>query len=117
MRSTTTSPLIRTAGAVALVGAALLPGLIAALPLAFNGAQHTLSALGRATMPEGATASLGWGVALLTAAVLPFVAIPVSLLTARARQLPRDRTVRVCAVAVLVCSLLSCLVAAVSAGV
>ncbi|MFF0056728.1 hypothetical protein ACFYRI_20325 [Streptomyces microflavus] len=53
-------PLIRTAGAVALVGAALLPGLIAALPLVFNGAQHTLSALGRATMPEGATASRGW---------------------------------------------------------
>lgn len=84
MGSTTTSPLTRTAGAVALVGAALLPGLIAALPLAFNGAQHTLSALGRATMPEGATASLGWGVALLTAAVLPFVAVPASLFIARA---------------------------------
>ncbi|MFD3889409.1 MULTISPECIES: hypothetical protein [Streptomyces] len=85
--------------------------------LAFNGAQHRLSALGRAAMPEGATASLGWGVVLLTAAVLPFVAIPVSLFMARARYLPRDRTVRVCAVAVLVCGLLSCLVAAVSAGV
>ncbi|MFD8664428.1 hypothetical protein ACFV1U_03380 [Streptomyces microflavus] len=45
------------------------------------------------------------------------MAIPVSLFMARARYLPRDRTVRVCAVAVLVCGLLSCLVAAVSAGV
>ncbi|EGX57284.1 hypothetical protein SZN_23611 [Streptomyces zinciresistens K42] len=117
MQSTATSPLIRAAGAVALVGAALLPGAFAALPLTFNGAQQTLGALGSAAMPEGATASRGWGITLLTAAVLPFAAIPLSLIVARVRRLPRDGAVRVCATAVFACGLLACLVAIVCAAV
>ncbi|MFJ6699357.1 hypothetical protein ACIQM4_25200 [Streptomyces sp. NPDC091272] len=117
MRRSADTPPARIAQAVALIGLAFLPGLFAALPLVFNGAQHVLGAGGHATMPEGTTASLGWGLTLLGAAALPFVAAPVALVTARVRHLPRDRTVRVCATAVCGCGLLSCLMAAVSAAV
>ncbi|MFE1443765.1 hypothetical protein [Streptomyces sp. NPDC058739] len=117
MRTTTTDPRLRTAGAVMLIGLAFLPGLLAALPLAFNGTQHTLGALGHATMPEGTTASLGWGLTLLAAALLPFVAAPAALIVARARGLSRERTVSFCAAAVLICGVLACLMAMVSAAV
>ncbi|MET9255070.1 hypothetical protein ACGFZL_11540 [Streptomyces sp. NPDC048182] len=117
MRTTTSGQLARPAGAVAVLGLAFLPALLAALPLAFNGAQHTLGALGRATMPEGTTASLGWGLTLLAAAVLPFAAAPAAWVAARAGRLPREGAVRLCATAVLACGLLACLLAAVSAGI
>ncbi|MFJ3540267.1 hypothetical protein ACIPQA_33075 [Streptomyces sp. NPDC090109] len=117
MPTTTTGPRFRTAGAVMLIGLAFLPGLLATLPLAFNGAQHTLGALGHATMPEGTTASLGWGLILLAAAALPFVAAPAALIVARARRVSRERTVSVCAKTVLICGVVSCLIAMVSAAV
>ncbi|MCL7382314.1 hypothetical protein [Streptomyces sp. 35G-GA-8] len=117
MQSKIMGPLDRTVGTVTAIGLAFLPGLMAALPLGFNGAQHTLSALGRAEMPEGATASLGWGLAMLGAAALPFVAAPVVLAVGRARRLPGLRTARICAGVVLCCGLFACAMATVSAGV
>ncbi|MFD7091181.1 hypothetical protein ACFV94_25765 [Streptomyces sp. NPDC059896] len=117
MQANTTGLLDRTAGAVAAICLAFLPGLLAGLPLGFNGAQHTLSALGRAEMPEGATASLGWGLAMLGVAALPFVAAPVVLMAGRAKRLPGLRTARICAGVVLGCGLIACAMATVSAGV
>ncbi|MEV7088873.1 hypothetical protein AB0O07_23805 [Streptomyces sp. NPDC093085] len=106
----------RAAGAVAVVCLAFLPALLAALPLALNGAQQTLSALGRAEAPEGATPSLGWGVVMLGTAVLPFVAAPVVLVAGRAKRIPWARTARICAGVVLGCGVFACLMAAVFAG-
>ncbi|WP_405778429.1 hypothetical protein [Streptomyces sp. NBC_00859] len=108
---------VRAAGAVAVILLALLPGLLAALPLAFNGAQQTLSALGRAEMPEGTSPSLGWGIAMLAAAALPFVAAPAALAVGRARRLPWLRSARICARTTFGCGLFACLVAMVSAAV
>ncbi|MFE4641737.1 RHS repeat domain-containing protein [Streptomyces sp. NPDC056730] len=70
-----------------------------------------------AEMPEGATASLGWGLAMLGVAALPFVAAPVVLMAGRAKRLPGLRTARICAGGVLGCGLIACAMATVSAGV
>ncbi|WDN56383.1 hypothetical protein [Streptomyces clavuligerus] len=116
-QSTTESRGGSLAGAVALVCLAFLPALLAVLPLTFNGAQYTLGALGRAELPEGASPSLGWGLALLGAAVLPFLAGPGALVAGRAKGLSWERALRVCAWAVLGCGLFACLMAMMSAGV
>ncbi|WP_229869107.1 hypothetical protein [Streptomyces inusitatus] len=104
----------RALGTVARIGLAFVPALLAALPLTFNGAQHTLGALGRAELAEGASPSLGWGLTLLGAAALPFVAGAVVLAVGRAKGLSRSRIGTVCATAVLGCGLFACLVAMVS---
>ncbi|MER6914998.1 hypothetical protein ABT354_25255 [Streptomyces sp. NPDC000594] len=106
---------IRVAGAVVPLCAGLALALLAALPLAFNGAQQTLGALGRAEVPDGASASLGRGLAMLGAAVLPFAAGTVALLVGRVRQLSGVRVVRLCGRAVLVCALGACVMAMVNA--
>ncbi|MFI5755466.1 hypothetical protein [Streptomyces sp. NPDC051569] len=117
MESHTTGPPGRAIGAVAVLCLAFLPALLAALPLTLNGAQQTLGALGRAEMPEGATPSLGWGLAMLGVAALPFVASPVVLVVGRAKHLSWSRAAELSAKVVLGCGLFACLMAALFAGV
>ena len=97
-----------TATAV-MLGVALVPALLALLPLTLNGFQQVLGALGGTDAPEGA--SLGRGATMLLAASLPYLGGLLAIAYGRRGKLPRAKVWELCAATLFTTGLVACVVA------
>lgn len=93
---------------------ALAPGVLAALPLVFNGLEQIDGATGRAVIAD-ADPSLGQGVVMVAVAFLPLLAGACVLGFGRFTRLSRRSLWAACATAVFGCGLVSFLFAALTA--
>ncbi|MFJ1585650.1 hypothetical protein ACIOC1_20335 [Streptomyces sp. NPDC088197] len=81
-----------------VLGLAILPALLATLPLALNGSQQILAAMGRVSAPNGGSAV--WGCVMIAAAVLPYVAGVATAWYVHGKDIPRREKWNTCAAAV-----------------
>lgn len=111
-------PVAATGGELAqrltVLGVAILPALLATLPLALNGSQEVLAAMGRASAPDDGSYVLGSS--MIAAAVIPYAAGLGTAWYLRSKAIPRREKWNICAGAVFFSGLAAFFAAMLFAG-